>query len=236
MKTSFKISLLLSATAALTMAACGKFEKNPVPDLDTYRAQGTAHKDDVSAALPTRTVYAQVPAQKEVEVDKEVTALDSTFVSITTTDSVMFPEGESTTITLKVSLDSPDLVGYVFDLTSSNMPPGNSTLVSTGDVSNPRLQTFKFTWTPENFGLKGNQPKIFSLNLIASLKQAPADAKAETVARLKQSPKLMTLSLVVHKPNDKAAKAKSSTDSNSTPIVGTQSTTTSLTKSGSPAI
>ena len=98
MKTLSSITTLLLASTMF--AGCGKYEKNPVEDLQDLRANGKQELDkgDESAQVITK----EVVVVKEVEVVKEQATVDESYLAISADPKMVFKEGAQSQFKIQV--------------------------------------------------------------------------------------------------------------------------------------
>jgi hypothetical protein len=138
MKTISSLSTL--GLAALLIAGCGRYEKNPVQDLEKMRANGQAevNKGPEKPQEITHTVVVEKP----VEVIKEQAKVDESFFVIAADSDMNFTEGQSSTYQI---IGRSLIKGVSIRLVAQNLPAGASFQAAPTAQEKDR---YTLTWTP----------------------------------------------------------------------------------------
>lgn len=134
------ITLLTSLVlSALVVAACGKYEKHPVENIDTYRENGRKEleKGPEKEQVRTETIIVEKP----VEVVREQATIDENSLIIAPDRKMVFIEGASTTF--KVVARST-IQGVKVKLSGKNLPEGAKL-----EKSPTEADVYLLTWTPK---------------------------------------------------------------------------------------
>lgn len=176
------ILLTTLMTSTLLISACGKYEKNPVQDLDQMRKQGQSEleKGPDKPQVLTETVVVERP----VEVIKEQSTLDQNFVVITPDAEMNFVEGEASTFQV---IGRSLLKGVGIQLAAQNLPVG---AVFKAAPTAQDANRYILTWTPA-FGTVASTSviKTIKFKISAQITTVPADQdrkKLESLLREKE--------------------------------------------------
>lgn len=130
---------MMIAAAMLLSVGCGKYEKNPVEDLKTLRANGKAEIE--KGADQPQVITKEVVVTKEVEVVKEQATVDASYLVISADNKMVFKEGALSQYKIKVRSLVPG-VGAKLSL-QSELPVGASFQAAANEPG-----TYVLSWKP----------------------------------------------------------------------------------------
>lgn len=127
--------------AAITLLSigCGKYEKNPVEDLKTLRANGKAEIE--KGTEQAQVITKEVVVTKEVEVVKEQATVDASYLVISADNKMVFKEGAQSQYKIKVRSLVPG-VGAKLSL-QSELPVGATFQAAANEPG-----TYVLSWKP----------------------------------------------------------------------------------------
>lgn len=181
MRTTSLFSVLAVATT-IFVVGCGKYEKNPVQDLEKMRENGKTevNKGPDKPQVITETVIVEKP----VEVIKEKTAIDENFIVISADSDMNFVEGQSATFAI---VGRSLIKGVGIRLTAQGLPAG---AVFQAAPTAQEKDRYTLTWTPAYNTVANNTViKSYKFKVSAQITDVPAgkDRKAlEALSRQKE--------------------------------------------------
>jgi len=172
---------LIILLPTLILAACGgKYEKNPVPDLDQMRQN--AKLQQAQGPDAPRVIHDQgQTVVKEVPVTIGETKIDSNSIVIVPDPQMNFNEGQSSTFKIRVQVLVP---GVTVRLTAKGLPDG----AQLTDVSTPQDKgVYALTWNPALYTIPMNADpvmKLVSVHLVADVVGATDPKLADSLKGL----------------------------------------------------
>lgn len=196
MNSKAKLSTL-SLAAIVALAACGKYEKEPVSDIQQLRANAKTRQTMAPPAPQVVEKIREVPKivikEVPVEVIKEVpkyieqTKLDGSVFLISADSGLRFVEGKKLSFKLTARSTFPKSKAK---LASVNLPEGASL---TADAKDP--ETFVLSWEPKIGTVPATEAlKIFTITVTATVASAE---NAKDLELLKPLANSKTIDLVV---------------------------------------
>lgn len=191
-----KTSILSLIALSMTLTACGKYDKNPVGNLDQMREAGTKElvlgpdkpqviREEVVVYVPkevVREVERQVPTVVTQVVEQAT--VDEKYLVIAPDLNMNFVEGKSASFKVRARVLLP---GAKINLTARNLPEG-ATLKDVSTANDPGL--YELSWAaPLSTVPATSGHKVFTVKLVAQITETKdaADRKLlESLAREKE--------------------------------------------------
>jgi hypothetical protein len=190
-QSSTPLSALTLAGVAVSLAACGGYQKNPVTDIDTLRSGGRAELNRGHEKPQVITEYVRVEVPKEVIVEKpivryeqvevirEQATVDGRFVAISVEPGMTFTEGKQGRFNIRARVLVPDVQ---IRLVGRSLPSGAQI---TADDREPGL--YRLSWTPALNTVPANTSHKLELGKVAveitGAKDAETRKKLEGLVR-----------------------------------------------------
>jgi hypothetical protein len=157
---------ILSLTLlAMLSSACGKHQKNPVPDLDKMREEGK--QEVILGPDKPKEIIRTIVVTQQVEVQTESNVVDSSFLNIIPDSDINFIEGKAASFNVVGRTQVP---GAKVKLKAENLPAG-----VTFELKPTSSEKFNYalSWNPAyNTVPFGSGSKSFKIKIVAELEQA----------------------------------------------------------------
>ncbi|MFN7729713.1 MAG: hypothetical protein ACK5P7_11200 [Bdellovibrio sp.] len=140
------LGLSLTTLSVVVMLGCGKYEKHPVENIDTYRDNGRKELEKGPEKQETRTET--IIVEKPVEVVREQATIDENALIISPDRRLVFTEGMPATY--KVGARST-IAGVKVRLNAKNLPEGAKL-----EKSPTEADVYLLTWTPKIYTVPAN--------------------------------------------------------------------------------
>ncbi len=168
---------LLAIATTACVVGCGKYEKNPVQDLDQMREQGKneVNKGPDKPQILTETVIVEKP----VEVVKEQATLDENFIVITADPEINFVEGQKASFQV---IGRSLIKGVGIKLVAQSLPAG---AVFESAATTQDKDRYLLTWTPEyNTVPDKSAIKSIKIKIAAQITEVPKDKDRKSLEAL----------------------------------------------------
>lgn len=189
MKTATSILSLIALP--LVLSACGKYEKNPVPNLEKMREAGKNElvlgpdkpqviREEIRVEVPVeviREVERQVPVVVTQTIEQAT--VDEKYLVIAPDMDMSFTEGRSSSFKIRARVLVP---GAKMKLVSNNLPEGAS-LKDVSTANDPGL--YELTWTPALATVPANSArKVVTIKLSAQITETKTEADRQLLEGL----------------------------------------------------
>lgn len=182
MKTLTRMTILTLAGALV--GACGRYEKNPVENLDQLRENGRQEIERGPEKPQVITEYVERPTPPQV-VEKESATVNESYLVITPDLEMTYIEGQAATFFVRARSLVP---GVKIKLTAQNLPEGAVLRdVSNDETVNPKKEKdlYGLTWTAPLYTVPGNQAvKTIRVKFTAQVSEVPAGQDKKTLEGL----------------------------------------------------
>jgi hypothetical protein len=179
-----KTTSLLPLIGVMVIAvACGKYEKNPVPDLQQLRQDGQAQMNQ--GPEKPQVITKTVVVEKQVPVYKEQATVDENFIVISADSDMNFTEGQAATFQI---IGRSLIKGVGIRLVAQNLPAG-AVFQAAPTAQEPNLYTL--TWTPPYNTVPANTViKNYKFNISAQITDVASGIDRKALEALKREKQL----------------------------------------------
>jgi hypothetical protein len=186
MKT-FKFISTLAAMGVL-LSACGKYEKNPVPDLNKLRESG---KQEVERGPEKeRIVTKEVIVEKPKVVVKEQSTIDDKFIIISPDAEMTFVEGIPASFQVRARSLVP---GLKIKLTAQGLPEG--AVLQNASTENEK-DLYSLSWNAPLYTVAANAAvKTVKVKFVAAVTEVPPGFDKKTIEGLVREKEALLLVL-----------------------------------------